>query len=313
MIKNYIGISIPLELQQFQKVVKTIDYETEQNEKTQFKQKVEFIKNPEGQIIEVIYYSDTGGILKKVCYSGSSVCLIEYYKQERVRAQEYYDNGRIIRKCFYNKSAQIDCKIDYEYNRQGLIISIRKQNNSGLYEVNYGYDELKRINTRIIKYNKRVISSQKYRYDIIDRITEYEDENQKIIVHKMNPENALIRYSIFDRARNMLQIFNKFINNKYIDTEVDLNGHKTTVIEPDYTDSIFLKKPSASEFDIEFAISCTFNAGLPAAVKRGGNNDILDVVIDSAKIKPKIPILFLSRKNILPISVRKINLIKNSA
>ena len=169
-----------------------------------------------------------------------------------------------------------------------------------------------RVNSRIIKVNKNTVAEQRYRYDILDRIVEYKDENQTINVLKLNPKNELLSYTITDRNGNTISIINKYMCSDYIGTEIDLNGHKTTVNDKSYVDNVMLKKPYTSEDDLDLVISKMLNNSkseseskpkLIPITRRGPNKDISDTIINNNLINSNKP---------LPISMRKVQLLQTA-
>jgi len=225
MLASYLCISIPVELQQYQK---TNNVEDDTAITADFGVKI--VKDSHGDMQYAAYYSDSGELLKKIFYKGSSVAHIKHYRNEVLYSQESFDNGKLKKKITYNKNGTVNASITYEYNSKNLIVAIRKIVEDKRYEVEYGYDELSRVDSRLIKYNSKIQLQQMYRYDILDRVVEYRDRNQYIKVHKINPNNELISYTITDIAGNDIIIVNKYLCSDYIGTEIDLNGHKTTTL-----------------------------------------------------------------------------------
>ena len=204
IMQNYLSINIPEELQEFSKVAEV--FKSTEPDKDNFG--VQTIKDNDGNLIGTEYYSANGELLKKVYYKGSSVTTVEHYRNTILYSQEKYDTGKIIQKTLYNHEGSEVNVIKYKYNRENQIVYIQKQINNTVYSVEYGYDELKRANSRIIRAGSKTICNQQYRYDILDRIVEYKDDNQLITVHKVNPNNELISYTIRDIVGNI--IVNKF-------------------------------------------------------------------------------------------------------
>lgn len=250
MTQNYLCISIPEELQEFLKAVTVID---EINEKPN-NFGVETIKDELGNITCTAYYSNSGELIKRVYYNGSSVSSIEHYRNNILYSQENYSSGKIIKKTLYNTDGEEINEIKYKYEGD-RIIYIQKKVNDEVYSVDYGYDELNRVNSRIIKSGSETISEQLFRYDILDRIVEYRDSNQCISVHKVNSHNELISYTIRDAIGNIIEVNNKYMCTDYIGTEITINGHKTTVKDRMYVDNVMLKKPYTNEDDLDFALS----------------------------------------------------------
>ncbi len=305
MVANQLCISIPAEMQQFQKVIDILDENRTDESVKDFGVKI--IKDNEGNISCTAYYDNDGELLKKIFYSGAAVESVEIYRNHYLYSKENYTNGNIRKKIIYNSYGKIISTIVYEYNRQDKITSIRKTSDNKRYLVEYGYDELSRVNSRSVKIDSEVIAEQYYRYDILDRIVEYKDKNQTILVDKVNTNNELVSYTIFDKIGNTIVVKNKYLYTEYIGSEIDLNGHKTTVKDKSYVDNVMLKKPFTSVDDLDFTISNLTSekrADLSSCTTKRNNNpnDIMDFIInDNKQIKPPP----LTKENILPISIRK--------
>ena len=309
MNQDYLCISIPKELRQYTKVASILTNDKVHSVKevnTDFG--VKLIKDNKGNLIHTAYYSETGELLKKIFYDGSTVSTIEHYRYNSLYSMEKYYDGRITRKIKYNKFKKPICIINYEYNRKGRITSIREFAENNRYEVEYGYDELMRVNSRVIKINNNIVAEQRYRYDILDRIVEYKDENQTITVKKLNSKNELLNYTITDKIGNTITIINKYLCSDYIGTEIELNGHKTTVYDRNYVDNVMLKKPFTSEDDLNLVMSkmlrkksCEQTSSITPITQRNDNTDITNAVINGN--------INISTKP-LPISMRKMRLLK---
>ena len=303
MMQNYLCISIPDELQQFAKLMEPDD-EIIQPKLNSQDFGVKLIKDEYGNLTCAAYYSDTGELLKKILYKGSTISSIEQYRNNILYSTEKYDNGKITRKIKYDKSGKTISTISYEYNKKDQLITIRKFTNDVRYAIIYGYDELMRVNSRSIKIDDKFIEEQRYRYDILDRVVEYKDKNQKIEVHKLNPNNLLLSYTITDNIGNQIHVKNKFMCSEYIGTEIELNGHTTSIKEKSYLDNVMLKKPFTSEDDLDFVLSNIYKKHqseqfVPIQItRRESKNNVINMIIDD-KLKPKPEI------TILPISIRK--------
>ena len=253
MSANYLGIPIPDELKQYKKSIVSAKNQINIVKMSNFGVKV--VKDAFGNPMHAEYYSETGELLKKIFYNGSSISTIEHYRNAVLYSQEEYKDGLLHKDLLFNNNGEITSTIKYSYNKNNKITAIRKSLKDNRYDVEYGYDELNRVNSRTLKYNNEVIEEQKYRYDILDRIVEYQDKNQIIKVHKINQYNDLICYTITDNAGNSIVVVNKFLCKEYIGTELDLNGHKTTVHDMCYVDNIMLKQPVTTKDDLDFAMS----------------------------------------------------------
>ena len=296
MEQNYLCVSIPEELQKFQKIVESVQEDVE-TKCTKKDFGVKLLKDEFGNLSCAAYYSDIGELIKKIYYNGSSVSSIEHYRNNTLYSLEKFDTGKIIHKLIYNRSGNKTVTINYQYNRSDKIILIQKFVNEVKYSVEYGYDELMRVNSRIIKMGPKIINEQIYKYDILDRVVEYKDNNQSINVHKINPNNELISYTIIDKAGNRIVINNKFICSDYIGTIIDLNGHSTSVKDKSYVDNIMLKKPFTSEDDLDFTISNlitihqkTSQTVLKPKVELERSTDIVNLVINNKKEASSAPI-----------------------
>ena len=184
--------------------------------------------------------------------------------------------------------------IDIKNNR---ITEICKESKKQKAVVKYEYDSIGRIISRTVVLNESHSFHQTYRYDILDRVIEYKDENQHIVVNNISKKNELLSYSITDKIDNEILVTNHFTELGYINTEFTLNGHSTTVKDTSYVDNVMLKRPCANEDDLDLIISGLYNcsANMPR------NTDKEDIVRRNS--------MSLIDKNIelktLPISIRK--------
>ena len=313
MVADYLCVSIPAELQEFKKAIDILPQNEEQVTDVKQDFGVRLEKDAEGNLTCAAYYAQSGELLKKIYYKGSSVDSIELFRNNRLYSTERYENSCIRKKLIHNNDGQILSSINYEYNRHGKIAVIRKISDKTRYQIEYGYDELMRVNSRVVKINNEIIADQHYRYDILDRIVEYKDKNQSIMVEKINTNNELVSYNITDRIGNVIFIRNKYMCSEYIGTEIDLNGHKTTIKDRSYVDNVMLKKPITNEDDLDFIISnltssSNINKEEMCTTRRISNTDIMDCIINDNKIvnKPE-PIIIGNKKKLalLPISIRK--------
>lgn len=286
-------ISIPIELLQYKKYSELVNNQ-DANKLILPDFGVKLIKNADGELEYAAYFSDTGELLKKIYYEGSSVSCIKHYRNNILYSDEYYEKGLLLKKIKYDNSGSITSTSKFFYNKSDKIISIQKSVDNNRYEVKYGYDELERVNSRTISVNSKEITKQEYRYDILDRIVEYTDNTQTIKVTKINKDSELISYTIEDKAGNIININNKYLCSKYIGTEMDLNGHKTTITDKSYTDNVMLKKPYTKEEDLDFAIANMIKK-LNVTTKRSNCIDMAKTCIND-RIKQNAP---------LPISIRK--------
>lgn len=252
MMQNYLCVAIPEELQVFSKEAAIVD-NSDKNRPDNFG--VKQLKDADGNLTGTAYYSNSGELIKNIYYQGSSISKIEHYRNNTLFSVEEFETGKLTTKTLYNAGGIVLSIIKYSYNPRNDIIIIQKNLSDLVYAVVYGYDELYRVNSRKIKVGGNIINEQNYRYDILDRIVEYSDNNQRINVHKVNPFNELISYTITDVIGNRIEIDNKFLCSEYIGTDIILNGHKTSVKDKMYLNNVMLKKPYTSEDDLDFALS----------------------------------------------------------
>ena len=308
MSENYLCISIPEELQQFKKISRILEENNEPEQPTvNFDFGVKLVKDEQGNPAHAEYYSDTGELLKKIYYHGSAVSRIEHYRNNRLYSEEEYIDGKLDQEKTFNNLRELIATIKYKYAPKGRLMSISKLIKDDRYDVDYGYDELGRVNKRTIKQNSNPLDEQKYRLDIMDRIVEYRDRNQMIRVHQINHNNDLVSYTITDKAGNSIAVINKFLCSDYIGSEVDVNGHKTTLKDRCYVDNEMLKRPSATKDDLNFILARLFKQ-----LKREKTPDIKTKRIEKQAILEKIiGDNITAPMKILPISMRKLQLICN--
>ena len=252
---NHLCIAIPEQLQEFTLIAEDNNDKLNQiypeynnlNEKP--------ISNDNGNIIGTAYFSDNNELIKKIYNTGSYISAIEYFRNDKLYLEENYDAGKLIRKTLYNADGNKTSVMKYTYNKNDYVVCIQKFVDNKSYSIEYGYDGLQRVNSRIIKIDNKLINEQHYQYDILDRIIEYKDSHQQIDIHKINPKNELISYTITDKLGNKIIVNNKFICNAYISTIIELNGHKSEVKDNTYINNIMLKKPYTNEDDFNFVIT----------------------------------------------------------
>jgi hypothetical protein len=283
-------VTIPAELLEYKK---TSNSEILADKKSNCNFGVKIIKNQNGEIERTDYYTNYGDLIKSIYYKGSSISVIKHYRNQLLFSEERYSDGKLISKGIYNNKGVVISGIAYKYNRENRIISIEKSVENNLYMVEYGYDELDRVNSRKVSLNNKVINEQTYRFDILDRIVEYKDFNQKIDILQISKNNELISYKITDRIGNEMLVVNKFIDNLYKRTDISLNNHQTSVIDKSYVDNIMLKKPYTTEDDLDFIIANLYNSS-DCSTKRTSSADISDDYIDKN-----------IQYRVLPISIRK--------
>ena len=252
MERDYCCVSIPLELSAFRKVQKTVCSEPNEvpsNLSPEFK-----VCKSEKGAIEAIEYACADNVTKKIFYNGSTVIKTEYYKYGELYLIEEFKDEKLSKKTKYESSI-LASETSYRYDNRGKLTKIIKQIKDDEFYVNFGYDDIGRINSKKIYYNSQLVFDQFYKFDILDRISEYKDLNQHIKIHKMDRNNKLVSYTIIDKNENTIQITNFFNATYYNFTEIELNGHKTTVKDDSYIDNIMLKNPRTDEDDIDLIIS----------------------------------------------------------
>lgn len=286
MLKNYLSISIPEELTQYQKGY----YPQEEILSESFVSEVEVIKNQKGQIECVNYYQEEE-LIEQVVYNGFTIVAVNYYRENKLHLRIDIANNNVINKTYYRKNGSIYAEISFEYNKQNKITSIEKVKNNDVYYVKYGYDELDRVNSRKIFINSELVREQKYRYDILDRIVEYRDENQRIVVNNISNKNELISYTITDKIGNEISVINNFSEQEYTSTNLLLNGHTTHLKDESYVDNVMLKKPYTTESDLDLIIQNLLKPN-DCVTKRTNLNSV-NLIDKNIEVK------------ILPISIRK--------
>lgn len=293
MSRSTLCFSIPEELQIFKKSSSLPQMQNIYPSELNFGIKI--IKKKDGTIDCTEYYSDSGYLVKKCYYNSVYITSVAHYRNNKIFCSEDFEQEKIQRKVYFTKDEKIKSEILYEYSN-GRIVAIKKYQSKNLYEVLYKYDELDRINRRILKINDKTVNEQRYRFDILDRIIEYSDNNQRIQIHQISPNNQLIYYTITDKIGNEISVRNNFGLNGYKYTEISMNGHKTTVIDISYVDNIMLKKPYTTEEDLDMILSNLLNGESEKdnATKRLDGMDMANDIIQN-NIKSRA----------LPISMRK--------
>ena len=224
--------------------------------------------------------------------------LIKYYYSDNIllknKLQISSYNTKLIRdKITYHKDSCIANTISYEYNKEEYLCTICKKLLNKEFLIKYEYDIFNRITEKSINFNGKQIAKQKYRYDVLDRVVEYEDNYKKILVNKISKKNELISYTITDRIGNVISVENHFADCGYICTTLIVNGHSTSVNNSNYMDNVMLKKPYASEEDLDIIISNLFTSMETVTQRTIDTNNAMKLI--DANIKNRT----------LPISLRK--------
>ena len=292
MNESNLCVSIPMELKVFCK--KTEHVFISKVPKMQNNFGIKLFKKPNGEIEYAAYYSDSGELVKKVFYDGFKIITTEHFRNGKLHLKEYFSSDKLIRKINYDKNLNIASTVEYNYNRQDKISSVKKTLDKNIYLVEYGYDEFRRVNSRKIHFNGECINEQKYRFDILDRIVNYSDNNQNVNVLQISPKNELIYYKIIDKMNNEISVINHFNTNGYKNTDISLNGHTISITDRSYVDNIMLKKPYTSEDDLDLIISKMLNNNTSEFKTTRTKTDSLDDMINCS-----------IQSRTLPISIRK--------
>ncbi len=258
-----------------------------------FSSDVEVVRNSEGKISALKFYSPDRDLIKSLCYDGSKILQINYYRQNLLYSSDKYNNSLIMEKTVYRKTGSVAYTITYEYNKEKRISRICKKTLNREFLVGYRYDTFGRILEKNISFNGKQTTKQEYRYDVLDRVTEYKDGKQKILVDKISQKNELISYTITDNIGNVISVENHFADCGYICTTLMVNGHSTSINDLSYVDNVMLKKPYATEDDLDIIISNLFT-GMDAVTQRPASSNNAMGLID-ANIENRA----------LPISLRK--------
>lgn len=249
-----------------------------------------------GKIKSINYYNSDNEIEKQVYYDGNSISLIRYYSNGKLKYIEDFDNDILKSKSFYNKNGIRLYTISYKYSEFGNITSIKKSIKGREICLSFSYDQLNRITERTIYLDSKKISTQNYSYDVLNRIISYKDDNQEIYVKKYE-NDILISYSITDKMGIETVVTNNFIQEIYINTTLVSNGQKNTIKDVSYVDNVMLKKPKASEDDIDLILSKLLiqneNSINNINMNLSVNRKSIDIIDENIKIKT------------LPISIRK--------
>ena len=285
--------TIPLELISYKKILDTISTA----EETEMMPCAEINRDKRGRIISANFYSDGNELYKQVFFDGDEITAINYYSNDRLARRDIFDKNYLAAKHVYKKDGTIAYEIYYSYNQVHQITSICKRSAKREILVTYAYDTIDRIICRNIYLNSTLQTEQHYCYDALNRVVEYKDENQRIVVKSISQKNELLSYSITDKINNEIIITNHFTATGYIDTEFVLNGHSTTVKDTRYVDNVMLRKPFTSEDDLDLIISGLYNSS-DAVITRPSQEssaarNAMSLIDKNIELK------------VLPISIRK--------
>ena len=262
-------------------------------ENLNFSSDIEVVRNSNGKISSLKLYSPDKELIKTLCYENSKIVLVNHFRQNLLYSSDRYNNELLIEKNVYRRNGALAYTINYEYNREKRLNRICKKALNRELLVGYRYDSFGRIIEKNISFNGKQRTKQEYSYDVLDRIVEYKDTKQKILVNNISQNNELISYTITDRINNVISVENHFADCGYICTTLVVNGHSTTVNDTSYVDNVMLKKPFATEDDLDIIISNLFT-GLNTATQRAGcYSNAMDIINNNIENRA------------LPIALRK--------
>lgn len=256
----------------------------------------EVLRDSRGRISSVCYYNHKQELTRQVFYNGAAIKLIEYYHKNTLTTREEFEDSKLITKKHYCDGS-LESIIKFGYDAMGNIQKISKEENSEITTVEYKYDTLSRIVSCQIYNSKGFVSKQEYNYDVQNRVIYYSDENQKIIINNYSKKNELLNYEITDRMDNVISVINNFSDTGYICTKLQLNEHSLTLSDTSYVDNIMLKKPNATEDDLDLIISKLYYQN---DVKNGFYGEPTRAKQNALQL---VDNMILQR--VLPISIRK--------
>lgn len=261
-----------------------------------YKQAQQVLRDSYGRICSICYYNLKNELTKQVFYNGTSIKTIEhYYKNNLTLKEEFEDSKLINKKNYYN--GEIAYTINFLYNALHYIQKITKNEGREMTAIEYKYDTLNRIISRQIYNNNGLVSKQEYNYDVLNRIIYYSDENQQITVSNYSQKNELLNYAITDKIGNVIYVINHFSNSGYIYTECSSKGNTLRLNDTSYVDNIMLKKPSATEEDLDLIISKLY-------YQNDTLNDFYEKSTSAGNNASKLIDNTISQRA-LPISIRK--------
>ena len=262
-------------------------------ENLNFSSDIEVVRDSNGKISSLKLYSPDKELIKTLCYENSKIVLVNHFRQNLLYSSDRYNNELLIEKSVYRRNGALAYTINYEYNREKRLNRICKKALNRELLVGYRYDSFGRIIEKNISFNGKQRTKQEYSYDVLDRIIEYKDTKQKILVNKISQNNELISYTITDRINNVISVENHFADCGYICTTLVVNGHSTTVNDTSYVDNVMLKKPFATEDDLDIIISNLFTGMDTATQRTGCDSNAMDIINNNIENRA------------LPISLRK--------
>lgn len=300
MVASYYRFSVPADLSAYY-VTNVISENTIST--NNFVSDVIICRNSSGCISSVKYYTPDKELSKEVFYNFDHISKINYYKNGILYSTEGYKDDNLTLKFVFQKNGYLAHQYEYEHNKKGQIISICKKKDKQEFLVVYKYDDFDRISCRKIYSNNEKFMEQFFIYDILDRIIEYKDNNQHIVVKKISKKNELLSYVITDKMNNNIEVENNITEQGYVDTNVCINGHSTVITDISYVDNVMLKKPYTNEDDIDLIIANLFGSSNINNTKR---ENVVNVNADKM-IDKNI------ETRVLPISMRKRLLYSTSA
>ena len=294
MLDSYYRLEVPSDLAAYYHVTDVFSNAVVTKKVNRF-QDLFVERNSLGNLVLVKYYAPDGELAKEVCYKDSEVYKIRNFLSGFLYSTEEYKNGVAVSKDIYTRNGNLAYRYEYEHNVKGEITSICKKSQEREVLVVYKNDDFGRIIKRKLFLNNEKILEQHFGYDILDRITAYTDDNQRIVVNKFGKKNELLSYVITDKMNNSVKIENVFIGEEYHNSRVTVNGHSSTIINLGYVDNVMLKKPYASEDDLDLIIANLFGEAVVIPTD--------DDVSEEKKLQRYINSNIEQR--VLPISIRK--------
>lgn len=273
MLDSYYRLSVPEDLSTYYRVTDVIR-KMDVQESINFNSDVVVARDSQGCISSVSYFTSEHDLVKEVFYKGEDISKINYYRGKILYSTEGYKDGLLALKFIFKSNGYLDHSFEYEYNKKSQISSICKKLQGREVLVVYKYDEFDRIMLRKIYLNSEKVLEQYYGYDILDRIKEYKDDNQHIIVNSVSQKNELLSYVITDKMGNEIKIENHFTERGYTETEITVNGHCSKVKDTSYVDNVMLKKPYTNEDDLDLIIANLFGGAKPMQTTRTRENEV---------------------------------------
>lgn len=300
MLDSYYKLKVPADLSAYYHVTNVINETSNSTDK--FQSDLIICRNSSGCVSSVKYLTPEKELSKEVFYNNGQISKINYYRNGYLYSTEGYKDGYVALKFVFLKTGYLSHKYEYEHNKKGQIISICKKSQNQEILAVYKYDDFERIFCRKIYLNNEEVLEQHYVYDILDRIIEYKDNNQHIVIKKISNKNELLSYVITDKMNNDIIIENNITERGYLCTNISVNGHCSVVKDSNYVDNVMLKKPYTSEDDLDLIIANLFCSSSSTQTNRTGNTEINSGNLINQNIEARV----------LPISMRKRLLYNNT-